>query len=65
MSLNNAYQEGYEHGLEDAQNGRGKRYTRFPKFKAFVFDEAYDTYVQGYDSGYHDGLAKKNEVYQD
>lgn len=65
MSFNNAYQEGYQHGLEDAENGIGKRYTRFPKGKAFVFgDDVYTSYCDGYNDGYHDGRAKKNEIYQ-
>ena len=64
MNIFNGYQEGYEHGLEDAQNGISKRYTRFPKLKAFLTDSAYDTYVNGYDDGYKDGMAKKNDVYQ-
>lgn len=66
MSFNNAYQEGYDHGLYDAQNGIGVRYTRFPKGKAFVFgSDVYDSYCRGYDQGYSDGKAKKAGVYQD
>ena len=64
MSMNNGYQEGYEHGLEDAKNGVGKRYTRFPKLKSLVFDNAYDTYCDGYNDGYRDGMAKKHEIYK-
>ena len=66
MSYNNAYQEGYEHGFEDAQKKRGKRYTRFPKGKAFVFgDSVYDTYCDGYNDGYSAGIAKRKGVYED
>ncbi|MEI6773632.1 MAG: hypothetical protein WCL18_02130 [bacterium] len=65
MNIFNGYDDGYANGLRDAQNGRSKRYTGFSKLNAFFTDNAYyDTYVQGYDDGYRDGTAKKNEIYK-
>lgn len=60
----NCYQEGYNNGLSDATNGKSKRYTGFPKGKALLSGNCYDTYVKGYDDGYRDGMAKKNNIYR-
>jgi hypothetical protein len=60
----NCYQEGYNDGMKDAMNGKSKNYTGFPKLKSFVTNDAYDSYVNGYNKGYSDGLAKKSGVYR-
>jgi hypothetical protein len=56
----NCFQEGYNNGFRDALNGKSKNYTGFPKAKAAISGNAYDTYVEGYDRGYLDGMRKKN-----
>ena len=60
----NCYDQGYQNGLNDAMRGKSKRYTGFPKAKAMISSDCYDTYVRGYDKGYGDGLAKKNGIYR-
>jgi hypothetical protein len=60
----NCYNKGYEDGFSHATSGKSKDYTGFPKLKAFVTNDAYDTYVDGYNKGYSDGLAKKHGVYR-
>ena len=60
----NCYQEGYEHGFNHAMRGKSKDYTGFPKLKAFFTNDAYDSYVEGYNKGYGDGLAKRSGVYK-
>ena len=64
MASINCYKEGYNNGLADAENRRSKRYTGFPKAKALISSNCYDTYVQGYDKGYADGMAKRNNVFR-
>jgi hypothetical protein len=59
----NCYQEGYEDGFNDAINGNPKDYTGFPKGKAMLSSNAYDTYVEGYNEGYRDGLRKRHDLY--
>lgn len=61
--FDNCYKEGYNNGLNDALNGKSKNYTGFPKGKALLSSKYYDTYVQGYDVGYRDGMAKINNIY--
>jgi hypothetical protein len=58
----NCYQEGYDDRFRDAMNGKSKNYTGFPKGKAFISGNAYDTYVESYNQGYADGMAKRSGV---
>jgi hypothetical protein len=60
----NCYQEGYENGFRDAMNGKSMSYTGFPKGKAFISGNAFDTYVEGYKKGYADGMAKRCGAYK-
>ena len=66
MLNTNDYKTGYEHGIEDARSDKNKRY----RFKGLSWkywlnaDYAYKTYIQGYDSGYHDAIKEKNIVHK-
>lgn len=58
----NCFQEGYNNGFNDALKGKSKNYTGFPKGKALLSGNCYDTYVEGYDKGYLDGLRKEKGI---
>jgi hypothetical protein len=53
------YQEGYTNGFNNAMDGKEKNYADFPKRKASISINAYDSYTDGYNHGYLDGLRKK------
>jgi hypothetical protein len=55
------YQEGYTNGFNDAMDGKAKNYVDFPKGKASISINAYDSYTSGYNHGYLDGLRKKTQ----
>ncbi len=60
----NDFDKGYQDGLKDAINGDKKEYGGLVSVKSFFFgDVTMDTYIKGYDTGYLDGLRKRNNVF--
>jgi hypothetical protein len=55
------YHEGYTNGFRDATEGKAKSYADFPEGKASISINAYDSYTEGYNHGYIDGLRKKRK----
>jgi hypothetical protein len=53
------YRNGYGVGFNNAMDGKDKNYDDFPEGKTSVSINAYESYVNGYDHGYLDGLRKK------
>ena len=64
------FDRGYSQGFEDAMGENKRRSSGFQalfgidKINFVVgFDDAYDSFVQGYNAGYDAGLSKKKGVY--
>jgi len=60
----NDQDKGYKDGLQLAREGKKKHYFNFSKLKAFFSSHALDTYIDGVNQGYLDGLREKNLVHQ-
>lgn len=57
--------EGYENGINHAEDGKAKDYTGMVSSAKTLLhgSKAMDSYSKGYDTGYDHGLAKKHDVY--
>ena len=72
MSISNSdhTERGYNIGFNDAKNGNKRQNSKQALFNIdgvnyiIDFNDAFDTFVIGYNKGFDDGLAKKNGVYQ-
>ncbi len=60
----NEQDKGYKDGLKLAREGKRKHYFHFNKLKAFFSSHALDTYIDGVNKGYLDGLREQNIVHQ-
>ena len=60
----NEQDKGYKDGLKQAREGKRKHYFNFNKLKAFFASHALDTYIDGVNKGYLDGLREQNVVHQ-
>lgn len=59
----NDFDLGYKNGFDDATNNIKKRYNGMVSIKSLIFgDFTMQTYINGYDLGYLDGLRNKNIV---
>jgi len=56
----NEQDKGYKDGLKQAREGKRKHYFSFNKLKAFFSSHALDTYIDGVNKGYLDGLREQN-----
>jgi len=57
------YKEGYEKGFSDAENGKARNPKGFPIAKSLMSENCVNTFIEGYNKGYADGIAKKHNVY--
>lgn len=64
MLNSNDFDKGYKDGLTQAREGRQKNFLSFSKLKAFFSSNALETYIDGVNQGYLDGLKEKNLVHQ-
>jgi len=64
MFNTNDFDKGYKDGLTQARECRQKNFFNFSKLKAFFSSNALDTYIDGVNQGYLDGLREKHLVHQ-
>ena len=60
----NEQDKGYKDGLKLAREGKKKHYFNFNKLKAFFSSHSLDTYIDGVNKGYLDGLREQHVVHQ-
>lgn len=60
----NEQDKGYKDGLKLAREGKKKHYFNFNKLKAFFSSHSLDTYIDGVNRGYLDGLREQNIVHR-
>ncbi|MCP4104260.1 MAG: hypothetical protein GY749_01780 [Desulfobacteraceae bacterium] len=64
MLNTNDFDKGYKDGLTQAREGKKKNFFNFSKLKAFLSSNALNTYIDGVNQGYLDGLREKNLVHR-
>jgi gas vesicle protein len=64
MINTNDFDKGYKDGLEQAREGKKKNFSDFSKLRAFFSSHALDTYIDGVNQGYKDGLREKHLVHK-
>ncbi len=64
MFNTNDFDKGWQDGLAQARKGEKKNYSGFDKLKAFFSSNALNTYTEGINQGYLDGLREKHLVHQ-
>lgn len=64
MPFFNDEDKGYKDGLKLAREGKKKHYFSFNKLKAFLSSRSLDTYVDGVNRGYMDGLREQHIVHK-
>ena len=64
MINTNDFDKGYKDGLKQAREGKKKNFSDFSKLRAFFSSNALDTYIDGVNRGYTDGLREKHLVHQ-
>jgi len=64
MFSTNDFDKGYQDGLSQARKGDKKNYFNFDKLKTFFSSNALDTYMDGVNQGYLDGLREKHLVHK-
>jgi len=64
MINTNDFDKGYKDGLKQAREGKKKNFSDFSKLRAFFSSHALDTYIDGINRGYTDGLREKHLVHQ-
>jgi len=60
MLNSNDYDRGYKEGLKQAREGKKKNFFNFNKLKVFFSSHALDTYIDGVNQGYLDGMRDKH-----
>jgi len=56
----NDFDEGFNDGLRQARKGQKKNFSNFNKLKTFLSKTALDSYIDGVNQGYLDGLREKH-----